>query len=102
MADLVLKNGLVDVGGGDFRRTDVAVDGTRIASVGEGASGVEEVDCSRFAVVPGIINSHNHSNENWFRGRFDNLPLEPWMLFSYPVFANPVQTDREKIGRAHV
>jgi cytosine/adenosine deaminase-related metal-dependent hydrolase len=95
MADIVLQGGLVDVGGGEFKRADVAIEGGRIASVGDGLSGAETVDCSRFAVVPGIINSHNHSNENWFRGRFDNLPLEPWMLFSYPVFANPVQTDRE-------
>src|SRR6266581_176803 len=95
MADVVLKNGLVDIGGGEFRRADVAIEGGRIASVGEGTSGGEVVDCTRFAVVPGIVNSHNHSNENWFRGRFDNLPLEPWMLFSYPVLANPVQTDRE-------
>jgi len=95
MPDLVLRNGLVDVGGGEFRRTDVAIEGGRIASVGDGLSGAEVVDCTRFAVVPGIVNAHNHSNENWFRGRFDNLPLEPWMLFSYPVFANPVQTDRE-------
>ena len=29
------------------------------------------------------------------RGRFDNLPLEPWMLFSYPVLAGPAQTARE-------
>ena len=93
--DVVLKNGLVDVGGGEFKRADVAIEAGRIASVGDGASGGEVVDCTRFAVVPGIINSHNHSNENWFRGRFDNLPLEPWMLFSYPVFANPVQSDRE-------
>jgi len=95
MADVVLKGGLVDVGGGEFKRADVAIEGGRIVSIGDGASGAEVVDCSRSAVVPGIINSHNHSNENWFRGRFDNLPLEPWMLFSYPVFANPVQTDRE-------
>jgi 5-methylthioadenosine/S-adenosylhomocysteine deaminase len=95
MADIVLKGGLVDVGGGEFKRADVAIEGGRIASIGDGASGGETVDCTRFAVVPGIINSHNHSNENWFRGRFDNLPLEPWMLFSYPVFANPVQSDRE-------
>jgi len=95
VADVVLRNGLVDVGGGEFRRTDVAVEGGRIAAVGDGASGEEVVDCTRFAVVPGIVNAHNHSNENWFRGRFDNLPLEPWMLFSYPVFANPAQTDRE-------
>src|SRR5438876_1991262 len=95
MPELVLKNGLVDVGRGEFRRTDIAIEGGRIASVGDGATGAEVVYCSRFAVVPGIVNAHNHSNENWFRGRFDNLPLEPWMLFSYPVFANPVQTDRE-------
>jgi 5-methylthioadenosine/S-adenosylhomocysteine deaminase len=95
MPELVLRNGLVDVGGGEFRRADVAIEGGRIASVGDGATGAEVVDCSRFAVVPGIVNAHNHSNENWFRGRFDNLPLEPWMLFSYPVFANPPQTDRE-------
>jgi cytosine/adenosine deaminase-related metal-dependent hydrolase len=95
MVDIVLRGGLVDVGGGDFRRTDVAIEDGRIALVGEEASGAEEVDCARFAVVPGIVNAHNHSNENWFRGRFDNLPLEPWMLFSYPVFANPVQSDRE-------
>jgi cytosine/adenosine deaminase-related metal-dependent hydrolase len=72
------------------------IDGGRITSVGDGAgAGGEHVDCTRFAVVPGIVNAHNHSNENWFRGRFDNLPLEPWMLFSYPVLANPVQSDRE-------
>jgi cytosine/adenosine deaminase-related metal-dependent hydrolase len=56
---------------------------------------VERVDCSRFAVVPGMVNAHTHSNENWFRGLWDNLPLEPWMLFSYPVLAAPAQTPDE-------
>ena len=87
---LVLRNGLVDVGGGEFRRADVAIADGRIVSVGDGPCGqAEELDCTRFAVVPGMVNAHNHSNENWFRGRFDNLPLEPWMLFSYPVLAEP-------------
>jgi 5-methylthioadenosine/S-adenosylhomocysteine deaminase len=95
MADLVLRNGLTDVGGGEFRRADIAIENGRIVSVGDADGGGEEVDCTRFAVVPGIVNAHNHSNENWFRGRFDKLPLEPWMLFSYPVFANPPQSDRE-------
>ena len=93
---VVLKNGLVDVGGGEFRRTDIAVERGRIVTVADVAGeGAEQVDCTRFAVVPGIVNAHNHSNENWLRGRFDNLPLEAWMLFSYPVFANPQQSDRE-------
>ena len=55
----------------------------------------EVIDCSRFLVVPGMVNAHNHSNENWFRGMWDNLPLEPWMLFSYPALAAPAQSPDE-------
>jgi 5-methylthioadenosine/S-adenosylhomocysteine deaminase len=96
MAEVVLRNGLVDVGAGEFRRADVAVSGGRIEAVGpvEAPSG-EVVDCTRFAVVPGMVNAHCHSNENWFRGMWDNLPLEPWMLFSYPALAAPPQSARE-------
>jgi 5-methylthioadenosine/S-adenosylhomocysteine deaminase len=65
----------------------------RIAA--EAPAGAERLDCSRFAVVPGMVNAHCHSNENWFRGLWDNLPLEPWMLFSYPVLAGPAQTPDE-------
>jgi cytosine/adenosine deaminase-related metal-dependent hydrolase len=96
MARVILENGLVDLGGGDFQRTDLVVDGGRIVAVGGAAAdGGEVVDCSRFAIVPGMVNAHCHSNENWFRGRWDNLPLEPWMLFSYPALAGPVQSSRE-------
>jgi cytosine/adenosine deaminase-related metal-dependent hydrolase len=64
----------------------------RIVSVGDaGSVSGEAVDCLRSAVVPGMVNAHAHSNENWFRGLWDNLPLEPWMLFSYPVLAAPAQ-----------
>ena len=94
---IVLRNGLVDVGGGEFRRTDIVVEAGRIRSVGDGAAlaGAETIDCGRFAVVPGIVNAHSHSNENFFRGRWDNLPLEPWMLFSYPPLFAPGLTSRE-------
>ena len=97
MADVILKGGLAEVGGGEFRRADIVVSGGRIALVGDAGveSAAETVDCSRYAVLPGMVNAHNHSNENWFRGRFDNLPLEPWMLFSYPALAAPAQSARE-------
>jgi len=94
-AELVLRNGLVDVGAGRFTRTDVAVSGGRIEAIGERLEGAETVDCSRLAVVPGAVNAHCHSNENWFRGMWDNLPLEPWMLFSYPVLSAPAQSPDE-------
>jgi len=93
--ELVLRGGLVDVGAGQFSRTDVALSGGRIAAVGDGLNGAEIVDCARLAVVPGAVNAHAHSAENWFRGIWDNLPLEPWMLFSYPVLAAPTQSPRE-------
>jgi len=63
-AELVLRNGLVDVGAGRFSRADVAVSGGRIVGVGEGLEGDEIVDCARLAVVPGAVNAHCHSNEN--------------------------------------
>ncbi|TML65307.1 MAG: hypothetical protein E6G22_02475, partial [Actinobacteria bacterium] len=94
-AELLLRNGLVDVGAGRFSRADVAVSGGRIVGVGDGLEGDEVVDCARLAVVPGAVNAHCHSNENWFRGMWDNLPLEPWMLFSYPVLAAPAQSPDE-------
>lgn len=94
--DLILRNGLVNVGGDEFRRTDVAVAGGRIAEIGDRLTcDGETLDCGRFAIVPGMVNSHNHSNENYFRGRWDNLPLEPWMLFSYPALYAPEQSERE-------
>src|SRR5439155_22167140 len=83
----------VAVGAGEFRRADVAVSGGRI--VERASDDAERIDCSRFLVVPGMVNAHTHSNENWFRGMWDNLPLEPWMLFSYPVLAAPAQSPEE-------
>ncbi len=101
MSAVVLRGGLVDVGGGEFERADVVILDGRIAAIGGEAarelSGgpAEVVECDRLAVVPGMVNAHCHSNENWFRGRWDNLPLEPWMLFSYPAVGGPEQGPRE-------
>ncbi len=45
-------------------------------------------------VVPGYVNAHTHSWEALFRARLDNLPLEHWMLLSYPVLGlEPLSPD---------
>ena len=98
MTDVILKDGLVDLGDGEFDRADLAIDRGLVVAVGDAAAAFEAadvVDCKRFAIVPGMINAHCYLNENWFRGRWDNLPLEPWMLFSHPALAGPVQSSRE-------
>lgn len=94
---LILRGGLVDRGDGAFARADVAIDGRRVEQVGAvaGRDGAAELDASGYAVLPGMINAHTHSNENWFRGRFDNLPLEVWLLFAYPLMYAPRHTERE-------
>jgi 5-methylthioadenosine/S-adenosylhomocysteine deaminase len=66
---------------------DVLIDGDRIASVGTGLEhpGAEVLDGRDHLVMPGLTNAHSHSWENFFKGRYDNLPLELWMLYSYPI-----------------
>jgi cytosine/adenosine deaminase-related metal-dependent hydrolase len=94
----LLRNALVDTGGGVFAARDISIRDGRIEAVSASlqTSDYDEVlDLSGHAAIPGLLNCHTHSNENWFRGRFDNLPLEPWMLFSYPVLYGPAPTARD-------
>lgn len=65
--DLVLRGGLVvDGGGGEPTVGDVAIDGDRIAAVGDlgGAVGEREVDVSGLAVAPGFINMLSWATES--------------------------------------
>ena len=45
--------------------------------------------------MPGLINAHLHSNEGFEQGAYDNLPLEPWLLQSYPPFGFPILDERD-------
>ncbi len=61
MTRLVLRGGTVfDGTGADAAVADVAFEGDRIAEVGVGLDGDEEVDCSGHLVVPGLFDCHVH------------------------------------------
>jgi cytosine/adenosine deaminase-related metal-dependent hydrolase len=67
----------------------VLVDGERIALVGAGPPPpglvVDRVlDGRQRLVLPGLVNCHLHSHENFNRGRLDNLPHNVWMLYARP------------------
>ncbi|HWF73164.1 MAG TPA: amidohydrolase family protein [Solirubrobacteraceae bacterium] len=69
---------------------DVLVDGDRIADIRPAGSVAVRPDDTVLAgrdrlLTPGLHNAHLHSWEALFRGRYDNLPLELWMLLSYPI-----------------
>lgn len=68
----------------DLSGIDVLIDGDHIAYVGEAIDPAPEVDRVIDArdklVLPGLINAHYHSHNNYFRGRFDNDPLDACVL----------------------
>jgi 5-methylthioadenosine/S-adenosylhomocysteine deaminase len=69
---------------------DLLIEGKSIQAVGpklEAPAGAAIIDGTGKLVMPGLINAHLHTNEALFKGRYDNMPLEVWMLYSYPILA---------------
>ena len=71
--------------------------GDRIAAIGPHLDAPEQaqvIDGRGRLVMPGLVNAHLHSCEALFKGRYDNLPLELWMLFSYPILGTRPLSER--------
>jgi len=66
---------------------DVLIEDDRIAEIGDlsGKDAETVIDGAGKLVMPGLINSHMHSPEVLYKGRYDNMPLEVWMLYTYPI-----------------
>jgi 5-methylthioadenosine/S-adenosylhomocysteine deaminase len=60
---------------------DVAVDGDRIAAIGQlGSEPADEViDATGKAVMPGLIQTHTHLVQTLFRGQADDMELLDWL-----------------------
>jgi cytosine/adenosine deaminase-related metal-dependent hydrolase len=86
MRTLFKQATLVPMGGVEaaLPNKDVLVDGDRIAAVGEAidpATVVHNiVDARDKLILPGLINAHYHSHNNYFRGCFDSYPLDACVL----------------------
>jgi 5-methylthioadenosine/S-adenosylhomocysteine deaminase len=94
---MIVRGGLVLLSDGSTRELDIRIENGTIAELAAGSGWTDDdvLDAHDRLVAPGLINTHCHSNENYFKGCFDNLPLELWLLFSYPLLATPRQTPRE-------
>jgi 5-methylthioadenosine/S-adenosylhomocysteine deaminase len=78
-------------------RADVLVVDDRIAAVApdlEPPAGASIIDATDRLLMPGLVNAHVHSWEALFKGRYDNLPLELWMLLAYPILGVEPMSDR--------
>lgn len=72
----------------EARDVDIRVDGAVFTEIGAGLTplpGEQVVDARNKIIIPGLVNAHLHSQEALYKGRYDNLPLELWMLYAYPV-----------------
>jgi 5-methylthioadenosine/S-adenosylhomocysteine deaminase len=75
---------------------DILIDGDRITAIGQlGALTADTViNGAGKLVMPGLINGHMHSPEALYKGRYDNMPLEIWMLYAYPILGAQVLSPR--------
>ncbi len=80
---ILIQNALVLTPSGEARALDVLVDGGSIADVvARGAvkgDGMERVDAAGRALMPGLVNGHNHAQTGLSKGLFDRYNLETYL-----------------------
>ncbi len=75
-------------------RADVLVEGDRIIAIGDSLGSADEViDCRGCAVLPGLINAHQHAANTLLRGIADDVPLEEMLARSFPMDAKLTRRD---------
>ncbi len=93
---LLLRGGIIVTQDTSRRilRGNVLVEGNRIAAVGETPSSADEVlDCDGCAVLPGLINGHQHAANTLLRGIADDVPLEDMLQKSFAIDAKFTRRD---------
>ncbi|MEA2228079.1 MAG: 5-methylthioadenosine/S-adenosylhomocysteine deaminase [Solirubrobacteraceae bacterium] len=86
-SDLLVSGGEVLGADGALTRADVRVEAGAITAVAPGLdpSGAEVLDARGMIVMPGLVNAHMHSGENFNPGLYENLPLDVWFVHSHQV-----------------
>lgn len=103
MVNLRLKNVSAQLpGNSQLEQVDIDVSGAIISDIrkttdrsGDMPAARETLDGSTLLAVPGFVNGHHHSHENFHKGRYANLPLELWMNFVRPL--RPVPFTAEQV-----
>ena len=97
---ILIQNALVLTPSGEAKALDVLVDGGAIADVvPRGAvkgEGMERVDAAGRALMPGLVNGHNHAQTGLAKGLFDRYNLETYLN------AQPGATGRRTLEDKHL
>ncbi|MBD7989234.1 amidohydrolase [Ochrobactrum sp. Sa2BUA5] len=76
---------------------DLLIENGQISAIGQNLAASPDatvIDGRNRLVMPGLINAHTHSSETFFRGRYEGMPLEIWLLYAYPLLMGPVIGER--------
>jgi 5-methylthioadenosine/S-adenosylhomocysteine deaminase len=92
-----VTGGLIERGG-QLVRADLLVEDGVIAALGRvpPIPDAEDLSARDCVVVPGFVNAHAHSGENFNPGLYENLPLDLWFLHSHQVLRDR-PADRDEI-----
>ena len=84
----------------EHSRADILIEGSKIAAIGpdlevpSGSADLRIVEADGLLAMPGLINGHLHSPGNFLKGAVDDLPLEIFMLYEIPPFADRLPPTR--------
>ncbi len=95
---LTVTGGLVQRRDGRLARADLLVRNGVIEAVGQlpTMGDADELSATGCVVMPGFVNAHMHSGENFNPGLYENLPLDLWYLHSHQVLRER-PPDRDEI-----
>jgi 5-methylthioadenosine/S-adenosylhomocysteine deaminase len=97
---LIRRATIIAMGGpeGDEPFTgDILTEGSTIAAIGRDLGDHPDatiIDGRDHLVMPGLVNGHLHSSEQFFKGRYEKMPLEVWLLYAYPFLMGPQIPER--------
>jgi 5-methylthioadenosine/S-adenosylhomocysteine deaminase len=71
---------------------DLLIEDDCIAAIGADLGEIRDatvLDGRDRLIMPGLVNAHLHSSEQFFKGRYERMPLEVWLLYAYPLLMGP-------------
>src|SRR5207247_11095805 len=84
--DLLVQGGDVLTPDGRLAQADVLIrEGFVVEVAPDVRANAPLLDATNSIVLPGLVNAHVHSGENYNPGRYENLPLDLWFVHSHEV-----------------
>jgi len=72
---------------------DMPVAVVQMSALTSESTPVQTIDGRGLLAIPGLINAHTHTPENYMRGATQGMPLEPWLVWLYGLSGEHTSRD---------